>query len=286
MLGFEAGTCNGSDLYFQSPSEQARSMLFYMTSCGYYYTDKDYRIDRSRYPDARYLLMYIRSGHLSVTANNRTIIAHRGQLIVLDCAQPHQYHTTDHTEFVWMHLDVSNSPQLFEQVCSLYRTPVFDSSSASEVHRLMLDILYAWRNNQFIAEAQLSLRIYSIWIALITGNSTQSCTNTGNAQTATEAAIQYIGEHYGEPLTLPELARHVNMSQFYFSRLFKKQCGYSPHEYIILVRINRAKHLLKTTDLPVKVIANSVGYPNITTFSNLFSSRVGVSPSQFRKNPV
>lgn len=72
MLGFEAGTCNGSDLYFQSPSEQARSMLFYMTSCGYYYTDKDYRIDRSRYPDARYLLMYIRSGRLSVTANHRT----------------------------------------------------------------------------------------------------------------------------------------------------------------------------------------------------------------------
>lgn len=91
MLGFEAGTCNGSDLYFQSPSEQARSMLFYMTSCGYYYTDKDYRIDRSRYPDARYLLMYIRSGRLSVTANNRTIIAHRGQLVVLDCTQPHQY---------------------------------------------------------------------------------------------------------------------------------------------------------------------------------------------------
>lgn len=114
MLGFEAGTCNGSDLYFQSPSEQARSMLFYMTSCGYYYTDKDYRIDRSRYPDAHYLLMYIRSGQLSVTANNRTIIAHRGQLVVLDCAQPHQYHTTDHTEFVWMHLDGSNSPQLFE----------------------------------------------------------------------------------------------------------------------------------------------------------------------------
>ena len=136
MLGFEAGTCNGSDLYFQSPSEQARSMLFYMTSCGYYYTDKDYRIDRSRYPDARYLLMYIRSGRLSVTANHRTIIAHRGQLVVLDCTQPHQYHTIDNTEFVWMHLDGSNSPQLFEQVCSLYRTPVFDSSSASAQVRL------------------------------------------------------------------------------------------------------------------------------------------------------
>ncbi len=286
MLGFEAGTCNGSDLYFQSPSEQARSMLFYMTSCGYYYTDKDYQINRSHYPDARYLLIYIRSGQLSVTANSRTMIARRGQIILLDCSVPHTYHTIDHAEFVWIHLDGSNCPQLFEQVRSLYNSPVFDSSSATEVHQIMLDILYAWRNNQFIPEAQLSLRLYSIWIALITGNATQSYPDTGNAQTATEAAIQYIGEHYGESLTLPELARHVNMSQFYFSRLFKKQCGYSPHEYIILVRINRAKHLLKTTDQPVKVIANSVGYPNITTFSNLFSSRVGVSPSQFRKNPI
>lgn len=286
MLGFEAGTCNGSDLYFQSPSEQACSMLFYMTSCGYYYTDKDYQIDRPRYPDARYLLIFIRSGQLSVTADNRTMIARRGNLVLLDCSHPHKYYTLDHAEFVWIHLDGSNSPQLFQQVCSLYRTPVFDSSSASEVHQIMLDILYAWRNNQFISEAQLSLRLYSIWIALISGNATQSYTDTGNAQTATESAIQYIGEHYGESLTLPELARHVNMSQFYFSRLFKKQCGYSPHEYIILVRINRAKHLLKTTDQPVKVIANSVGYPNITTFSNLFSSRVGVSPSQFRKNPI
>lgn len=286
MLGFEAGTCTGSDLYFQTPSEQARSMLFYMTSCGYYYTDADYQIDRPHYPDARYLLIYIRSGQLSVTVNNRTMTARRGQLVLLDCSQPHKYHTIEHAEFVWLHLDGCNCPQLFEQVCDLYGTPVFDSSSAAEVHQIMLDILYAWRNDQLISEARLSLRLYSIWIALITGNATQSHADVGNTQTVIEAAIQYIGEHYGESLTLPELARHVNMSQFYFSRLFKKQCGYSPHEYIILVRINRAKHLLKTTDQPVKVIANCVGYPNITTFSNLFSSRVGVSPSQFRKNPI
>ena len=39
MLGKERGTVSGSDLYFQTPSEMARRMLYYMTSCGYYYTD-------------------------------------------------------------------------------------------------------------------------------------------------------------------------------------------------------------------------------------------------------
>jgi len=76
------------------------------------------------------------------------------------------------------------------------------------------------------------------------------------------------------------------MSQYHFSRLFKRECGYSPHEYIILVRINRAKHLLKTTDLPVKIIAQNVGYQNVTTFTNAFSNRVGLSPSAFRRYPV
>ena len=49
MLGKERGTVSGSDLYFQTPSEMARRMLYYMTSCGYYYTDYDYRIEREDY---------------------------------------------------------------------------------------------------------------------------------------------------------------------------------------------------------------------------------------------
>ena len=99
-------------------------------------------------------------------------------------------------------------------------------------------------------------------------------------------AIHFIREHYSEPITLEDVAQSVHMSQYHFSRLFKRECGYSPHEYIILVRLNRAKHLLKTTDLSVKSIAQSVGYQNVTTFSNAFSNRVGLAPSVFRRYPV
>lgn len=107
-----------------------------------------------------------------------------------------------------------------------------------------------------------------------------------DARSPVAIAAKFIREHYPEPISLADVAQCVHMSQYHFSRLFKRECGYSPHEYIILVRINRAKHLLKTTDLPVKIIAQNVGYQNVTTFTNAFSNRVGLSPSAFRRYPV
>ncbi|NCB28813.1 MAG: AraC family transcriptional regulator [Clostridia bacterium] len=64
---------------------------------------------------------------------------------------------------------------------------------------------------------------------------------------------------------------------------YKREYGCSPHKYVRLTRINPAKHLLKTTDLPVKVAAASVVYQNMTTFINAFSGRVRLSFSLFRK---
>ena len=90
-------------------------------------------------------------------------------------------------------------------------------------------------------------------------------------------------ERYMEPIALSDIVAHVNMSQFHFSRLFKRDCGCSPHEFLILTRLNRAKHLLKTTDQPVKVIAQQVGYLNVSSFTNAFTDRVGISPTLFRK---
>ena len=69
------------------------------------------------------------------------------------------------------------------------------------------------------------------------------------------------------------------MSKYHFSRLFKKVCGYSPYEFLILTRLNRAKYLLKTTSLPIKVIAQNVGYQSVTTFTNAFTDRLGISQS-------
>jgi transcriptional regulator GlxA family with amidase domain len=58
----------------------------------------------------------------------------------------------------------------------------------------------------------------------------------------------------------------------------------SPQEYLMQVRMKHACDLLKETDLPIKMIASSVGYENALTFSKIFKHKEGVSPLDYRKN--
>ena len=69
-------------------------------------------------------------------------------------------------------------------------------------------------------------------------------------------------------------------------RLFKARTGYSPHEYIVLRRIDEAKSLLHTTSLSVKQIAFRVGYHSEVNFISSFTAKTGISPAVFRRMPI
>lgn len=282
MLGKERGTVSGLDLYFQTPSDMAHRMLYYMTSCGYYYTDFDYRIEREDYHN--YLVFYICDGRLSVTSGDKTMVAGAGQVGMLNCHKPHEYHTIGNAEFVWLHLDGANTDQFYDQIVQQKKGFVFDSINAAEIKERLYEMVFACRNEQLPGEVRLSHKLNGLLTALLDDSPAPEAQD--DARSPVAIAAKFIREHYPEPISLADVAQCVHMSQYHFSRLFKRECGYSPHEYIILVRINRAKHLLKTTDLPVKIIAQNVGYQNVTTFTNAFSNRVGLSPSAFRRYPV
>ena len=282
MLVHETGTCSGSDLYFSTPSEYARRMLFYMSTCGYYYTNYDYRIEREDYHN--YMLFYICDGRLSLRSGSQTMVASAGQVGFLNCHEPHEYHTIGNTEFVWLHLDGSNTADFYEQAVQMHGGFVFDTPYAEQIKNGIYEIVFAFRNEQTLSEVRLSQKLYTLLTAMV-DTASQEAGQTEENDTVSKA-MHFIQEQYMNPISLLDVATHVNMSQFHFFRLFRKDCGYSPHEYLILTRLNRAKHLLKTTGLPVKVIAQKVGYQNVSSFTNAFTDRVGISPTLFRKYSI
>lgn len=85
------------------------------------------------------------------------------------------------------------------------------------------------------------------------------------------------------PHSRTDMARKLAVSPTYLSILFKKHTGYSLQQYIRKVRLDKAKHLLKTTLLPIGLVADEVGYADPLYFSRLFAHETGLSPTEYRK---
>lgn len=291
MLAHESGTCSGSDLYFHTPSVQTREMLFYMTSCGYYYTDYDYHITRDYVEE--FLLFYICDGRLSIRMGDKTIVATEGQICFLNCHLPHEYYTIGHTEFVWIHINGSNIQQLYDHVLDLYGAHVFHSTVAPQIKKDIFDFVYVCRNDQMMPDLEASHRIYRMILTLLSGIPQRKSILASSSKkshritdSVVSSAMQFIGNNYRHSISVTDIAQNVGMSKAHFSRIFKKQSGYAPHEYLIQIRLNRAKHLLKTTDMPIKNVSQEVGYQDVTTFTSAFTNRVGLSPAQFRNSSL
>ena len=95
--------------------------------------------------------------------------------------------------------------------------------------------------------------------------------------------VGYLGEHFTEPLSLPEVASHFGLSPQYFSTFFRENFGRTFTQHINSLRIEQAARLLRETDLPVMEVGFSVGFDNFSYFIKRFRSVYGVSPSHYRK---
>ena len=96
-------------------------------------------------------------------------------------------------------------------------------------------------------------------------------------------AKQYVHKHYAENITLEEVCDHVGFSVAYFSALFKKETGEGFAKYLMRVRMDEAKTLLRETGLSVTEICERVGYNDRKHFTQTFHKIAGVNPAEYRK---
>ncbi|MFC0215080.1 helix-turn-helix domain-containing protein [Paenibacillus chartarius] len=100
---------------------------------------------------------------------------------------------------------------------------------------------------------------------------------------AVERARMYLAECYKSDISLEQTAEYVNLSPFYFSKLFKLQTGETFIDYITRLRINEAKRLLELEELSFKEICYEVGYNDPSYFSRIFKKTTGFTPSEYRQ---
>lgn len=96
-------------------------------------------------------------------------------------------------------------------------------------------------------------------------------------------AKDIINKKFENSLSVKELANNLNISIYKLQQIFKNNTGDTVYEYIKKVRIEKAKYLLKNTDMSILQIVNEIGYENPSKFSSLFKSYNKMTPLQYRK---
>jgi len=97
--------------------------------------------------------------------------------------------------------------------------------------------------------------------------------------------LSYIDSHISEDLSLERLSSMVNVSKYYICRLFKKYTGYTLNDYIISLRIEKAKQFLRSEE-SISDICKKVGFYNYSYFYKTFKSITGFTPSAYRENLI
>ena len=124
------------------------------------------------------------------------------------------------------------------------------------------------------------LAIFAQHLAMV---SNQVFIQRENSETPVIAkARAYIAEHQTEELTLGQVAKAVNMSSYYFCKVFKKVAGINFTDYVARVRIEKSKNLLLNPNLRVSEIAFEVGFQSLTHFNRVFKKILGQSPTVYR----
>lgn len=93
----------------------------------------------------------------------------------------------------------------------------------------------------------------------------------------------YLKEHIRDEINLEKIAAQVGLTGAYISTIFKKETGMTPTNYLIQLRIEKAKELIRTTDLTINEVAYAVGYVDARYFSKLFIKIVGIKPVEYRR---
>jgi len=146
-------------------------------------------------------------------------------------------------------------------------------SSPGHVQRLFLDIENA------CDEYDRLLKLYTLLKYL------DDDENSAMGKDLIEIQLNYINNNYSDPsISVEKLAKMTNISSVYFRKLFLRVMGVSPYKYVMQVRINEAKKLLKKNKYSVEAVSEMCGFASQYHFSYAFKKSEGIPPIQYAKN--
>jgi AraC-like DNA-binding protein len=243
-------------------------------------------------------LYYLLDGSRYYFIDDHSYLVEPGSLVIIDKQQIHKtspstnhYHDRILIEFhqaSLQHLGALNDGIELHEFFKKYKGLVkLRGKERMYIESLFSDIFNEFQKKQPHFEAQVLLKLSEliIYISRIIPthpNYNPMQSHSLKHQKANEIT-DYISTHYADHLSLNTLASLFFINKSYLSRIFKEITGFTVNEYINIIKIQKARDLLMTTDHSISEIADHLGYTSLTYFERIFKQHTETTPFRYRK---
>lgn len=241
-----------------------------------------------------YEFLYVVRGLCEVQVSDQDLKVHRGESLIIGPGVTHDYpETSEEKRIVVVRFSDTFLNTLSPQAKEYYTCLLQEVLRLRDDRRvrglLHIEPAFFENDSDISIEAGLTGRALELLGLLAADPSliAERVTARRNESSETLNSMEeYIRKHLGEKITLEGLAAYLGFSPSYCSKYIKRKCGMNFLEYLNIQRVERARELLRATDIPVTEIAWQTGFSSLQSFNRVFRSYVSMSPSEYKKSVV
>lgn len=280
MLTYTMDVEERSRWLITTPTPDVTAQPYFCSEAGSFYARS--RFSTSRSGKDSYLVFYTLGGTGIVQQGDQEVFLKKGHALLMDCRTPQSYHTSpsrSHWYHLWAHIDGAGVAMTGKFLGLPRLVPIELPLARIQPH---FDVLFNYLEQEsVISRAITGAAVHSLLTEMVVASQDGLRQRSDDP---VQSAVGYINAHFAENVSLDDLASIATVSPSHLIRLFKRQMGTTPHDYLMRYRITRAKELLAETTLTSAAIAQQVGFTSESNFSYRFSQMVGQSPRAYRQS--
>ncbi|MFV0503392.1 MAG: AraC family transcriptional regulator [Lachnospirales bacterium] len=272
---------SNSSRIFNVPSHIAKETFFYVQEVGYFLTSPPYFTERTNLDSFLIIYTLSGSGTLSYLKGNYQLT--KGTIAYIDCKHYNFYKcdTSTNWEFLWLHCN-GKSAQGYYDIFIKLNFRVLNNINTFLVENNLRRILSLTQKKDVYSDIIVSNLITNLLTEFLIKNSTETF-EIKVAPDYIKTLLGIIDKSYNKELSLNYLSTEIGVSKFHLSREFKRYIGVSLKEYIIITRLNKSKDYLRYSGATIEDISYKCGFNSVNHYINMFKSREGITPLQYRK---
>lgn len=265
-----------------TPNRAAAILPFQIFACGHYYCLKGYRVERQGLDNRLLVLTLAGSGQITYRGGSYPLA--KGQAFLIDCNEIQIYESVgDYWEIQWVRFEESKGIN-YELAINAGLFQPISLQRPGYIEIRMNTILQQANHNTPATDFIMTEALCGVLTAMYEEKHVSDTMKISSSVTkAISDTVIYMERHYTESMTVTQLAKKIHMTPYAFIRLFKRQIGITPYDYILKVRITKARFMLEQTDLSVTEISEQVGFPNINSFIRKFKLLTNTTPLKYRQ---